>query len=68
MPEMDGIEVCERMKADKILRFIPVIMQTAANRPSEISEGIKAGVFLLSHQTSCSRNASFNCFLRGQAG
>lgn len=45
MPEMDGIEVCEVMKADESLRFIPVIMQTAASRPSEISEGIKAGVF-----------------------
>ncbi len=45
MPEMDGIEVCEVMKADEKLRFIPIIMQTAATRPEEISEGIQAGVF-----------------------
>lgn len=45
MPEMDGIEVCEVMKADERLRYIPIIMQTAATRPDEISEGIKAGVF-----------------------
>lgn len=45
MPEMDGIEVCEVMKADEKLRYIPIIMQTAASRPEEISEGIKAGVF-----------------------
>lgn len=45
MPEMDGIEVCEAIKADEKLRYIPVIMQTAASRPEEISEGIRAGVF-----------------------
>ncbi len=45
MPEMDGIEVCNAMKADENLRHIPIIMQTAADRPEEISEGIAAGVF-----------------------
>ncbi|MCK5070257.1 MAG: response regulator [Desulfocapsa sp.] len=45
MPEMDGIEVCNLMKADDKLRNIPIIMQTAADHPEEISEGIAAGVF-----------------------
>jgi two-component system, cell cycle response regulator len=45
MPGMDGIEVCAALKADPRLRDIPVIMQTAADRPEEISEGIQAGVF-----------------------
>lgn len=45
MPKMDGIEVCNAMKADDKLRYIPIIMQTAANHPEEISEGIAAGVF-----------------------
>jgi CheY-like chemotaxis protein len=45
MPEMDGIEVCNAMKADKNLRYIPIVMQTAADHPEEISEGIAAGVF-----------------------
>ena len=42
---MDGIEVCAALKADPRLRDIPVIMQTAADRPEEISEGIQVGVF-----------------------
>ena len=45
MPEMDGIEVCNAMKADERFRNIPIIMQTAADHPEEISEGIAAGVF-----------------------
>lgn len=45
MPEMDGLEVCEALKGDPDLRKIPIIMQTAADKPEEISEGIKAGVF-----------------------
>jgi len=45
MPEMDGLEVCEVLKSDPVLKRIPVIMQTAADKPEEISEGIKAGVF-----------------------
>jgi CheY-like chemotaxis protein len=45
MPEMDGIEVCNAIKANEKLRYIPIIMQTAANHPEEISEGIAAGVF-----------------------
>ncbi|MBU1565749.1 MAG: response regulator [Proteobacteria bacterium] len=45
MPEMDGLEVCEKIRADDKLRAIPIIMQTAAGRPQEIKEGIEAGVF-----------------------
>jgi len=45
MPEMDGLEVCESLKQDPDLKKIPIIMQTAADKPEEISEGIKAGVF-----------------------
>lgn len=45
MPEMDGIEFCNRIKQDTRFRSIPVIMQTGAGRPQEIKEGIEAGVF-----------------------
>jgi len=45
MPEMDGLEVVRRMQADRRFKYIPVIMETAADKPEEISEGISAGVF-----------------------
>jgi CheY-like chemotaxis protein len=45
MPDMNGIEVCDVLKRDPELRKIPIIMQTAADDPDQISEGIKAGVF-----------------------
>jgi CheY-like chemotaxis protein/anti-sigma regulatory factor (Ser/Thr protein kinase) len=45
MPVMDGMEVTRKIQADNRLRFIPIIMLTAADKPEEISEGIKAGVF-----------------------
>lgn len=44
MPVMDGIEFMHRIKAHPTWRYIPVIMQTAADRAEEIHEGIKAGV------------------------
>ena len=45
MPGVDGIEVCQIMKSDDRLRHIPIVMETAASDPEEISEGIEAGVF-----------------------
>lgn len=45
MPELDGIEVTHKIQADPELKHIPIVMQTAADKPEEISEGIKAGVF-----------------------
>jgi len=45
MPEMDGMEVTRKIQTDSELKHIPIIMQTAADKPEQISEGIKAGVF-----------------------
>lgn len=45
MPNMDGMEVTKQVLKNPSLKYIPIIMQTAADKPEEISEGIKAGVF-----------------------
>ena len=45
MPEMNGLEVVARMKADADLRKIPIIMATGSDRPEDIKKGIDAGVF-----------------------
>lgn len=44
MPEMDGFEVCRRLKADNVLRDIPVVFLTAirADQTSRI-EALQAG-------------------------
>lgn len=45
MPGMDGLELLRDMKADPVLRLVPVIMQTVASSLFQIAEGIAAGVF-----------------------
>jgi len=43
MPEMDGYEVCRRLKADPATRDIPVIFLTAKNGPEEEACGLEIG-------------------------
>lgn len=43
MPEMDGFEVCRRIKADPLLATIPVVMVTALSDASERVRGLEAG-------------------------
>ena len=43
MPEIDGIEVARRIKADGSLPFIPIIMQTALDSIEHKVEGLDAG-------------------------
>ena len=45
MPNMNGLEVLQKMKGHPQFQSIPVIMQTAANATNEILEGIEAGAF-----------------------
>ena len=45
MPEMQGLEVVGIIKQDPGLKNIPVIMQTASNRPQDIKKGIDSGVY-----------------------
>jgi adenylate cyclase len=43
MPKIDGLEVVRRMKADKSLPFIPVILVTAKVSPKDVVAGLDAG-------------------------
>jgi two-component system, cell cycle response regulator len=43
MPEVSGIEVARRIKANKALPFIPIIMQTALDSTEAKVEGLEAG-------------------------
>lgn len=44
MPEMDGLEVCERLRADDGLRQIPVILLTAKDDMETRARGMALGV------------------------
>lgn len=43
MPEMDGFEVCERLKANPRTAHIPIVMVTALDQPTDRVRGLKAG-------------------------
>jgi two-component system sensor histidine kinase/response regulator len=43
MPEMDGLEVCSRLKAEPLTRQIPVIFLTASNEMEHLMKGFEAG-------------------------
>jgi CheY-like chemotaxis protein len=45
MPVMDGMQFISVIKSDAELKQIPVIMVTGSGQPSQISQGIEAGVF-----------------------
>lgn len=43
MPKVDGMEVARRVKSDRSLPFIPVIMQTALDSTESMVQGLDAG-------------------------
>ncbi|MFZ1110103.1 MAG: response regulator [Rhodomicrobium sp.] len=45
MPNMDGMQFLDRIKAGKQFRDVPIIMQTAAAATDQVLQGIEAGVY-----------------------
>lgn len=45
MPGLDGIDLLRRMKKERRFADIPVVMQTAASSPDQVSEGLEAGAY-----------------------
>ena len=45
MPNMDGMETLEKIKAHPVLRELPVILQTALASKQDIADGMKAGAY-----------------------
>ena len=43
MPEMDGYELCRRLKADAAWREVPVILLTSLSAPHDIIRGLECG-------------------------
>ncbi|HEX5132313.1 MAG TPA: response regulator [Candidatus Krumholzibacteria bacterium] len=43
LPEIDGIEICRKLKADPLTRSIPVIMVTAKGEESDVVLGLGVG-------------------------
>ena len=43
MPEMDGIEVCQRLRADPAFRDTPIMMFTARSHEADRDEALQAG-------------------------
>src|SRR6201993_2248729 len=43
MPDMDGFEVCKRLKSNPATHFIPVVMVTALDHPSDRIRGLEVG-------------------------
>jgi len=43
MPEMDGIEVCRRLRANKSYADLPIVLLTAMAEPGDHADGLLAG-------------------------
>jgi two-component system cell cycle response regulator len=43
MPDMDGFEVCRRLKTNPVTHHIPVVIVTALDQPSDRVTGLEAG-------------------------
>ncbi len=43
MPEVDGYELCHRIKSDELLKDIPVILLTSLSDPQDVIRGMESG-------------------------
>jgi DNA-binding response OmpR family regulator len=43
MPDLNGYEVCKRLKADERTKSVPVVMLTAKGQKGDAEQGMKAG-------------------------
>lgn len=43
MPEINGLEICRRLRADPYYARLPIIFLTAKGRPGDIAEGLDLG-------------------------
>jgi len=43
MPDMDGFEVCRKLKSNPLTHHIPIIMVTALDQPADRVRGLEAG-------------------------
>lgn len=43
MPNVDGLELARRMKADARLKHVPIVMLTAKQGPKDVIDGVNAG-------------------------
>jgi two-component system cell cycle response regulator len=43
MPDMDGFEVCRKLKSNPVTHHIPVVMVTALDQPADRVRGLEAG-------------------------
>ncbi|ELS32932.1 MULTISPECIES: hybrid sensor histidine kinase/response regulator [Pseudanabaena] len=66
MPEMDGIEVCKRIKAIPQWKVVPIIMVTALSAKSDLADCLNAGAddFISKPINSLELRARVNSMLR----
>ena len=43
MPEMDGYELCRQIKADLVMRHVPVMLLTSLSEPVDVIRGLESG-------------------------
>ena len=43
MPDLNGFEICQRLKADKTWRHVPIILVTALGQQADLARGFEAG-------------------------